>query len=254
MGRVPHVEVQRVRVPKASDVFAAELRGRILDGDLEPGVALPNERALAEAAGLSRTVVREALRILEIEGLVVTRPGRGGGTVVDRPDPQSLTRSVDIFIRGRGVRFRELLEAREQIEPACAELAARHRTDDDLRALDAATEAVRAVAAEVPAFLTANAAWHVTVARISHNELLASFMRALSDAVRAATDIADFNSDEVRAGALRAHDRVARAIRDGDGGAARAAMAHHVGAYREQVLKYPVPEELGLEHEREERQ
>ena len=241
--------VDPVRVPKASDVFADQLRRRIFDGELEPGTALPNERALAESAGLSRTVVREALRILEIEGLVRTRPGRNCGTVVQRPDPRSLARSIDIFIRGRRVRFLELLEAREQIEPACAELAARYRDADDLRRLEEAAEAVRAARDDVPAFLTANAAWHVAVAETSHNELLGAFMRALSDAVRAATDIENFNSDEVRGAALVAHDRVMAAIRAGDAAVARRAMERHVRAYREQVLRFPVPTELGLDAE-----
>jgi DNA-binding FadR family transcriptional regulator len=226
-------------VPKASDVLAERLRRRILAGDLEPGDALLRERALAESAGVSRTVVREALRILEIEGLVSTRPGRGGGTVVRRPDQGSITRTLDIFIRGRRLQFGEILEAREQIEPACAFLAASHRTDDGLRELADATEAVRRAVDDVPAFLTANAAWHTTVARLGRNELIAGFMVAISDAVRAATDVDGLNPPATRAAALRAHDRVVRAIADGDAERAREAMHVHVHAYRDAVVALP---------------
>lgn len=240
------IELGGVRVPRASEVLADELRGRILDGAIGPGQMLPNERNLAEESGLSRTVVRESLRILEIEGLVETRPGRNGGTAVRRPDQRSFARSVDIFVRGRRLRFHELLEARELLEPACAQLAAEQRTDAGLAELVARTEAVRRAVEDVDAFLTENARWHVTVASLGRNELLSAFMLALGDAVRAATDIDEFNSADVRAAALAAHDRILDAIRAGDGAAARHAMERHVRAFREQVSGFAVPDELDV--------
>ncbi len=236
-----------LRVPKASDVLADHLRQRILDGELSPGEMLPAERLLAEQSRLSRTAVREALRILEIEGLVATRPGRNGGTVVRRPNGDAVARSLDVFIRGRRVRFQSVLEAREQIEPICAELAAARRSDEELERLERVTEQVEAVRDDVPAFLSANVEWHLQVARASGNELLAAFMLALAKAVRAATDIDDFNSEAVRDAALRAHRRVLEAIGAQDERGARRAMHRHVHAYREQVLEADVPEELELE-------
>ncbi|MGH2969534.1 MAG: FadR/GntR family transcriptional regulator, partial [Solirubrobacteraceae bacterium] len=184
-------------MPKASDLLAEQLRNKILDGELAPGAMLPNERALAEETSLSRTAVREALRILEIDGLVATRPGRNGGTVVRRPDAFAVAHSLDVFIRGRRVRFQDVLEVREEIEPICARLAAERRLASDLELLDGATAAVRDAFDDVPAFLTTNVEWHVAIAQASHNELLATFMLAISKAVRAATDIADFNSPDV---------------------------------------------------------
>lgn len=226
----------RVPVPKASDVLADQLRSRILDGTLERGEMLPNERALAEQSGLSRTVVREALRILEIEGLVTTRPGRNGGTFVRMPDAQMVARFLDMFIRGRRVRFEDILEVRESLEPICAELAAARRTPDDLEKLSGVTERCRAAAVrDVSEFLRENVAWHLAVAESSHNELFAAFMIAISEAILAATDIEDFDSPEVRAQALAAHDAVLGAIRDGDPGRAERAMRRHVHAYREEA-------------------
>jgi GntR family transcriptional repressor for pyruvate dehydrogenase complex len=240
-------ELTELRVPKASDVLADHLRKQILDGEMSPGEMLPAERMLAEQSRLSRTSVREALRILEIEGLVATRPGRNGGTVVRRPDEHAVARSLDVFIRGRRVRFHAVLEAREQIEPICAELAAGRRTEEELERVREATEAVERVRGNVPAFLSANVEWHLEVARASGNELLSAFMLAISNAVRAATDIQDFNSETVRDGALKAHRRVLAAIEKQDAAAARKAMHRHVHAYREQVEEVGVPEELELE-------
>jgi DNA-binding FadR family transcriptional regulator len=243
------LDVKGLRVPKASDVLADRLRHEILEGSLDPGAALPPERALAEDSGLSRTVVREALRILEIEGLIAIRPGRNGGSIVRRPDADSFTRSLDVFIRGRRVRFHAILEAREQLEPVCAQLAAERRTPEDLVALEEATEAVEQQLNDVAAYLTANVDWHVTVARISHNELLGAFMEALATAVRSATDIKDFNSRDVREAATQAHRRVLEAIADGDAARARHHMERHVQAYRAMLSGVEVPDEVDLDRD-----
>src|SRR5215468_10024748 len=126
------LDLAAVVVPKASDVLAAKLRELILSNRLAEGTPLPTERELVAQSGLSRTSVREALRVLETEGLVLTKAGRNGGSQVRRPGHESLTRSLETFVRSHEVRFEALLEAREAIEPAAARLAAIHRTDDDL--------------------------------------------------------------------------------------------------------------------------
>ena len=104
-----------LRVPKASDVLADALRRQILSGELPEGYALPVERMLAAESGLSRTAVREALRILEIEGLVYTKAGRAGGSFIRRPDAQSVERTLTVFMAARHVKFRALLELREAL-------------------------------------------------------------------------------------------------------------------------------------------
>ena len=126
------LDLAAVVVPKASDVLAAKLRELILSSGLAEGTPLPTERELVAQSGLSRTSVREALRVLETEGLVLTKAGRNGGSQVRRPGRESISRSFELFVRSHGVRFEALLEAREAIEPAAARLAAIHRTDDDL--------------------------------------------------------------------------------------------------------------------------
>src|SRR3954451_18891083 len=88
--------LSRVSVPKASDILADHLRQQIRDGTLAEGTALPVERELAAGVGLSRQTVRDALRVLEIEGLVVTRPGRNGGSFVRRPDAGTLERNLHV--------------------------------------------------------------------------------------------------------------------------------------------------------------
>src|ERR1700683_2013765 len=126
------VQLTPLQVPKASDVLADDLRERILRGDFPEGTALPPEREMVVQTRMSRTTVREALRILEVQGLVRIRTGRSGGAFVQRPGGDSVADSVSLLIRGRQIRLAALFEAREGIEPACARLAAKYRTGGDL--------------------------------------------------------------------------------------------------------------------------
>ena len=235
-----------MHVPKAADVLAERLREQILSGRLREGDQLPAERELVEQTGLGRSSVREALRVLENQGLISKRPGRNGGSLIRRPDRASIESSIDLFIRGRKLRFRSLLETREAIEPASARLAALHRTDEDLRELRDAHRQLEAVYGDVPSFLVANVRWHLAVVTATHNELLIAFMTAISHAMHAGTDLQDFNSDEVRTIVTKAHRRIIEAIADGDADAARRRMERHVGAYCEQVRsKAPESVEAG---------
>lgn len=227
------LDLPAISVPKAADVLAGILREKILGGALAEGADLPNERDLGLQSGLSRASVREALRILEGEGLIVTRTGRNGGSAVLRPTSATIERSVGIFIRGQNIRFEAVLETRSAIEPASARFAAKHRTDDDLQAMEQAhAKLIEASGAgDLQAYVQANLDWHVQVVRASHNELLIAFITAVSKPVYVDSDVEGFNSAEVRAAVIRAHQHVMDAIRAGDGDAAERRMARHVGAY-----------------------
>jgi len=218
-------------IPKAADVLADVLREQILDGQLDVGASLPSERELAQQSGLSRATVREALLILEVEGLVATRVGRHGGTEVMRPRAETVQRSISTFIRGQGVRFESVLQARQAIEPQSARLAALHHTASDWTDLLERHHAIEACIEDIPAFLQANLAWHVCLVRASHNELLIAFTQAISQAVYEATDLRGFNSPDVRQAVFRAHQKVMDAIEVRDGDAAWRRMGRHVGAY-----------------------
>src|ERR1700730_12439406 len=111
------VRLTPLQVPKASDVLADDLRERILRGDFPEGTALPPERELVNQTRMSRTTVREALRILEVQGLVRIKTGRAGGAYVSRPGQDSMADSVDLLIRARRIRIPAPPENREGMEP-----------------------------------------------------------------------------------------------------------------------------------------
>ena len=223
-----------MHVPKASDVLASDLRERILSGEFPAGTSLPPERDMVTQTQMSRTTVREALRILEVQGLVRIRTGRSGGAFVQRLDGDSVANSVSLLIRGRQIRMAALLEAREGIEPVCARLAAQYRTDADLERLAEANAAI-AAAGPLEDFLQANVDWHVAVAAASHNELLTGFMAALSRAIYASTDNRGFVDAEVRRTAIRAHVKITEAIRAQDMDAALRRMTRHVHSYAQAI-------------------
>jgi GntR family transcriptional repressor for pyruvate dehydrogenase complex len=219
---------ERLTIPKASDILAEQVRERIFSGELAEGTALPPERQLVEQTGLSRATVREALRVLEVENLLRIRPGRGGGAFVHRPDHRSLANTVQLVIRGQRIRLESLHQTREAIEPTCAALAARHRTDKDLAELDAANADLVEAGADIPRFLRANIRWHNAVAQAGANELLIGFMSALSQSIYAATDLETFMDEQIRELTARAHAKVTEAVREQDEAAAARRMSRHV--------------------------
>jgi DNA-binding FadR family transcriptional regulator len=236
---VQDFKLSPIVVPKTSDVLAGELRRQILKGVLAPGMSLPAERDLVVQTGLSRGSVREALRILEAENLVMTRTGRNGGSVARQPGDQALAKYVNLFVHGRGIALQSLLETRDAIEPMLAALAAANRTDAELLALVKATESVESAFDNVPLFLSENVKWHCAIAMASHNDLLRAFMVAISDMVYKATAIDNFATENVRKLVIAAHRRILDAIAAGDADAARRRMTRHLAAIAKSIEAFP---------------
>jgi GntR family transcriptional regulator, transcriptional repressor for pyruvate dehydrogenase complex len=222
-----------IKVEKGFEILANDLRERILSGAIRAGESLPNERELGDQTGLSRGSVREALRILEAQGLVSTKAGRYGGRVALQPTNEFLRTSIQSFIRGRQVPFTTLIETAESIEPVLASLAAQHRTDADLATLRIIGDELEtsSVASEIHA---ANARWHLAVARASHNHLLIGVAEALNPLIHD-PHVENFASAEIRDAVVRAHERVYQAIVDRDAEAAGRRMARHIRAYRTRI-------------------
>lgn len=225
-------------VPKGSDILAARLRDLIVRGHYTPGDFLPTERQLVIESGLSRTTVRDALRVLETDGLITTKVGRSGGAMVKLPGRASVTRSVELFVRTHGITLESLLECRVAAEPTLARLAAKHRTADQLAEISALHEKFVASVDNVALYKRLNLDWHLAIARTSGNEPLMALMEAISTPIRDAMDYQHVTTPELRAGAVKAHTVVMKAIRDQDADAAFKRMYRHVAAYRDIAISY----------------
>jgi DNA-binding FadR family transcriptional regulator len=228
------IELGPIRVEKSYEALANHLREQILRGAIPPGAGLPNERDLGDQTGLSRGSVREALRILEAEGLVSTRTGRSGGRIARLPGAEGVGRSLDFLIRGQQVPFSAVLETMEALEPALAALAAEHRGPKDVEALERISREMASRSIDTPRFQALNWVWHLAVAHASHNALLIAVIEALGPRLHD-PHVEGFISAEMQQVVVAAHARVQRAIVEGDIEAARRRMARHLRAYRDTV-------------------
>lgn len=221
-----------IKVPKSCDVLADRLHKQIIDGAYQPGAALPTERELVSATGLSRGSVREAMRILEARGLAHTRPGRYGGTVVAKPSDDFLGSHIHSYAKVHGVPLHALVETRQALEPMIAYLAAKNRTEQDLDELKAISARLDDAADDdVPRFLEENANWHNALAAASHNDLLRAFTASISTLMLDVSRIENFASADVRQLVKTAHRRILQAIEARDAEAARRRSERDVEAY-----------------------
>lgn len=224
--------LERIKVPKSSDVLAERLKREILSDAYQPGASLPTERELVTATGLSRGSVREALRILETQGLVLTRAGRYGGTTVAQPTDDHLSNHINLYAKGRSMPLSALVEVRLALEPMVAWLAAERRTEADLQSLRAISERInRAAETDLDAFLEENVNWHDALAVASHNDLLRAFSTSVSGLMFEASQIKEFASADVRQRVCLAHARILEAIEAGDADRARRRVERDVQAY-----------------------
>ena len=205
-----------------------ELGRHIVSGRWAPGEPLPNEDDLVAELGVSRTVVRESIKVLQAKGLVEVRPKTG-----TRVRPRRAWHLLDADVVGwlyadleRGDELgdlRELHEVRSTIEAAAARLAAGRRTDEQLAEIEANERRVEAAWAEPLARRTADLDFHGAVVEAAHNALLSHVNAMIRVALEAAGSPSNGEAEAARRGATLRAD-VARAIRAGDAQASEAAM------------------------------
>ncbi|OOL33363.1 GntR family transcriptional regulator [Rhodococcus rhodochrous] len=111
-------ESSLVRIPKAGELVASNLRRQIVTGELKPGDPLPGESALMERYGVSRPTLREAFRILESESIIVVLRGAHGGARVLAPDESVAARHMGLLLQYQGVALADVYRARAEIEIA----------------------------------------------------------------------------------------------------------------------------------------
>jgi len=213
---------------------ADQLRALVLDGALAPGSRLPNETELSVMFGVGRSTIREALRTLASQNLVVTSRGVSGGTFVAHPDPgkvsEYLEASLGLLKGSSAVSVEELVETRELLEVPAARLAAQRRTAEQLEALRSAVadDALAAAAADADE-LAHNLRFHQLLLEASGNRLLRMVTTPVFPVLQAA-----FQRDAAVAPArfwpIVAADHVAilERVEAGDGEGAAKAMLDHL--------------------------
>lgn len=217
------------RVQSAPEQIAANIKASVLDGTLTPGDRLPSEEKLAEMFGVSRPTVREALRTLRSEHVLVSSRGRTGGYRVAEMSLRALDTSVaeviSLSLSMRTLTYAQLFEVRYALELRSAAAAAEHRTAEDLVRLRAALPDPVALPSEDDDILSLDLAFHRALAECGHNPLIVGFAGATATAFRRFSDEVQ-GVDRER---VFAHlDEIVAAVEAGDGAVAQAAMARHL--------------------------
>lgn len=225
---------ERPRQVKLAVIVAGEIADDIFARGLQPGDALPNEAEMLKTLGISRGTLRESLRVLETQGVIAMRTGRGGGPVVARPGPKALADTLTISLRAIGVTFEEILYTRDTIEPALARQAAINRTAHDIERLAETMEALVAAGWDSADALRLNRQFHNAVAMASRNRPLAIMWAAIST-VADGQDVGARVDERLWVAGNAAHRKIVAAIGAGDPDGAERAMSVHVEAFHQEM-------------------
>ncbi|MFZ0529604.1 MAG: FadR/GntR family transcriptional regulator [Propionicimonas sp.] len=218
----------------AYEVVLRHIEAGILAGTHHPGDQLPTERDLATQVGVSRSAVREAMRVLQTQGLITSSAGPGRGTRIAPARGDALTRIFRLHLSLSGAGAADLTEARVALERSSAALAAQRISPQGVRRLRGLVKAM-AVADTVDGFNELDTEFHVQIARVGQSELIADLTVAIRETVRQAILTASLalpNWSDHRLELLRDHEEILAAIIGGDAvGAANLVESHIRGAY-----------------------
>jgi GntR family transcriptional regulator, transcriptional repressor for pyruvate dehydrogenase complex len=212
----------RIQPREKPQQIADELRALIVSGELSEGDSLGREPELVERFGVSRPSLREALRILEAEGLITVLRGAGGGVVVHEPDERMMARTAALVLAARNVPLEDVFEARTLVEPlaakALASLRGRRAVVAELRRL---VDEQEACLDDPEQFGVSNAMFHERLVALAGNETLALFAEMLKEIVaRAVTEVSRaedaVGSLAVRRRGIRSQIRLLELIKAGD--------------------------------------
>jgi GntR family transcriptional regulator, transcriptional repressor for pyruvate dehydrogenase complex len=235
---VPPVGFSSIRTPRLSDQVVEQIQAAIFARQWKPGDKLPPEKELAEQFGTSRATIREAIRVLELAGLLRTRPGFNGGPFVVEPTYQLIGNNLRSLLHMNKFDLSELFDVRLVIEPRVAELAAVHATDEDLQALaDNLCDEDELVHSGQEAS-TRHTRFHFLLARASQSNLLAILISAILD-LMTSFDASHPTTVATSAQMVADHRRLLDALRAREPERARRLMQEHLEATREQLSALP---------------
>ena len=215
------------RTLKTSEIVALEIVRDIVSQKLKGGDRLPLESEMLVHYRVSRSSLREALRLLEVQGLIAIRPGPGAGTIVGKVLPGNLARTLMLYLHMSGATYSELLDAWVMSEPMLAELAAknpdRKRVRQAMSPFLESSEACHGKMRQIEAGL----AFHDVVADLAGNQVLTLLLNVVGFIV-AEHVLTTARREELEDRIVDDHKAVAEAIIAGKPQAARRLMEEHV--------------------------
>ncbi|MFQ5342140.1 MAG: FadR/GntR family transcriptional regulator [Anaerolineae bacterium] len=216
------------KLPSLPEVVFKEVQRLIAEGELRPGDRLPSETEMAERFGIGRSSIREAMRALQLLGVIEVIQGKG--TFVREagilPLVVDWTRIAEIGV------ISEVMEARQFLEVLLAQLAAERATDEDIDALRNALQHSRETISDLETNIRAGVDFHLALADAAHNQVLALMYRTIHDLYLETARRTRITSQIARE-RLHDHELIFQAVTDRDPEAVAQAMREHLEKARQ---------------------
>ncbi|HEY3603023.1 MAG TPA: FCD domain-containing protein [Sporichthyaceae bacterium] len=212
---------------KRASVIAQRIVKDIRRRNLPPGTQLPPERDMLLTYNVGRNTLREALRVLELQGVLTIRPGPGGGPVVASPDSRHLASTLTLLMQFADTPFRTVVGTQQLLEPMTARLCAERRDPDVLADLRRSVDQMALMLDDREAFLEEDRRFHGLIAWGSENALFGYCINSLHW-ITDGTALGAPYPRRFRKLVWQAHEEVCRSIESGVGIDAEAAMRKHM--------------------------
>ncbi len=232
MASTPKPTFAAVRRDKVYDLVARKLEQFIRE-NLKPGDKLPSERELAQSCKVSRSSIRDAMRRLELMGLV--EPRQGAGTIVREVSPDALVNPITAVLLRQRKHVTELLDVRMMIEPPTAARAAAHVTPEQLAEMEQILRRQNDKVLRNDPAVEEDAEFHYAVATAANNSVLLHVLDVLMDLLRESRE-RNLQVPGRPQKSFEGHKRIFTALCRGDAKAAEAAMRRHLEEVLELVL------------------
>lgn len=225
--------LKAIKKTRISEEVVSQIHELIREGKLKAGDQLPSERELAETFKVSRTSVREALRALETQGLVVSRTGMGT-FVADLPIEALVAPLATLLIEGKSALV-DIFEMRKLIEPHIASLAAERATKRDVARMYRILEKQKDEVDRGSTGVEEDAEFHFFIGRATQNQALEKLVSGLMDILSHSREESLQTPGRSQA-SLESHHRILSAIEEHDKERARAAMLRHIEQVEQSIF------------------
>lgn len=230
-----------VRPARASHDIVQQIKNQVFTGRIPAGNRLPSENELCETFGVSRTTVRDALRVLESQGFVEIKVGAGGGAFVTEPRHETVTESLSNMLKMQNVDIEQLAEARLVIETSIVALAAKRATAKDLATIEEAIAEARAGQnSGDPHFTPHSVSFHVALAQAAKNQVLLftvnSFRSLFYETIEKLVPDPD-----MQARAIDDHQKILDAIKERNAEKAERIMRAHLRYFKIRAARLKPP-------------
>ncbi len=230
--------IRSVRRRRLYEDIVQQFHSLIRQGVLEHGARLPSERLLAEQFSVSRSSVREAIRSLELQGLVVSK--RGAGTFINTENLESVVALLASTLSSGPETRKDIFEVRHLLEPQIAAVAAKRAVDEDIRRLGEILEEQAQQIEEGRTGVDADTAFHFALASATHNSALVKVVSAVEDILRMSRDQSLQEPGRPQR-SLASHRHILEKVRARDFEGAKEAMEYHLTSVEPEILSsYPL--------------